>query len=173
LLSAACGDDKAATIVNDDISWHIGCASASGCGLYASHIQEAVGQNFRVSCNRSKTTGINITLTDPGFAGSIEESPRPPSTIVIANGDPASQSCNVTVREASDYNFAPETWQGMCVRSGGDCVLSGGALDGFDFKGTLICPTLLKTATGSAATYELGSGNDTSVPIKLEIDNCD
>lgn len=174
VLTAACGDDKAGPIVNDDISWHIGCASASGCGIYAAHVQEEVNQNFRVSCSRSKTSGYSITLTDPGFRGDGVEPARPPSSIIIENADPASQSCNVTVREASDYNFAQETWTGSCARSGGTCEFTGGPKDGWDFVGVLNCPALTKRATGTNAVYrlEIGAGDNPNGPVQLAVDNC-
>lgn len=167
LLAAACGDDKAGAILNEDISWHISCSSASGCGSYAAHVQMEVDQNFRVSCSRSKSSGLSITLTDPGVKRDGIVSERPPSSIIVTNADPASQSCNVAVKEASDFNFAQETFLGACAASGGDCMLTGGPADGWDFKGSLFCPTLMKGAT----TYKLENGVGGG-PIKLEVDNC-
>lgn len=170
-LLGACGDDKAGVIVNDDISWHIGtCNAVSGCGLYAAHIQEQVDQNFKVNCSKTKTGGYSISVTDPGFAGDGIEPARPPSTIVVENADPASQTCNVTVREATDYTFAPETWLGQCPSSGSGCTFTGGPADGWDFVGMLQCDAMTKRGTN--LTYKLGSGNDSSSPIKLAVDNC-
>ena len=168
-----CWPQPAATIrqkpsVNEDISWHIACTSASGCGSYAAHVQMDVDQNFSVSCSRSKSAGLSITVTDPGVKADGIESPRPPSSIIVTNADPASQSCSVALEEASDFSFAPETFLGACTSSGGDCTLTGGPADGWDFKGTLLCPTLMKG--GTAAKYKLenvGGG-----AIKLEVDNC-
>lgn len=173
LFTAACGDDKAGTIINDDVSWHLGCASESGCGLYAAHDQTAVDQNFTVSCSQSTSTGINITVSDPGFAGNAMEGARPPSSIVLTNGSPSGQSCNVTVLEKSDYTYvSAETFKGSCVSQGGDCVLSGGPADGWDFKGTLSCPGLAKQATGTSARFTLQNTMNGG-PVKLEVDNCD
>jgi hypothetical protein len=172
-LFAACGDDKAGPIVNDDISWHLGCASASGCGLYATHIQEQVDQNFKVSCSRTKATGLNITVTDPGFKGDGIDPARPPSSIVLSNSDPASQACNVSVLEKADYNYvSSETFKGSCAAQGGDCVLTGGPQNGWDFVGTLSCPGLMKTATGTAAKYILESGTAPGQPVSIAVDNC-
>lgn len=171
LLGGACGDDKPGAIVDDGISWHVrACEGGAGCGSYFAHIQAEEDENFRVSCSIGKTSGLRITLSDPGFPGDGIKPQRPPSTLTIENADVATQNCNVTLQEASMYQFARETWRGGCPRSGSGCTLTGGPRDGWDFVGTLFCDAILNTRNN--LTYELGSGTAPGAPIEIAVDNC-
>lgn len=173
--ASGCGDDKAGAIVNDDISWQIGCGPEGGCTLYQPHAQATVDQNFKVGCKRSGS-GITITLRDPGFKGDIvnNEPARPGSTLTINNAIP-NGACDVTVTDASEYGFADEKVAGSC--GAGDCTFTGSyKQDGWDFIGELRCTSLKKAnATGAGANrlYTVHAAGDSSIGVRLAIDNCD
>jgi hypothetical protein len=167
----ACGEEHPNPLVNEDVSWQLGCGESAGgenCNTFRAHIQdsEKVKDPFVVACKKV-STGLEITLTDKGDA---EES-RPSSVLKIENLDPKTGSCSVFVTERSAITDAQDFhFSGQC--SSGDCEVSGKTGGDWDFEGTIFCKNLT-TENGEVAPHTLIKGASIDKPVQLAVDNCD
>lgn len=182
LVIGSCADDGGGAKVNSDISWYVGCAAGStGCGSGRTYhnMMIAPKKRFQASCKRIGQV-IEFTITDPGAdddPGTPMNELHPGSSIEVSNGNPAAQTCDVTVRDFPSRDAAsPLQFVGKCKGSAtdGTCVLNGAFnQNGWLWAGTLECSSLMQRDSAAAARYtlysELGAGN----PVRIAVDNCD
>lgn len=176
LWLGSCGDEGGGGKANPDISWFVGCAT-SGCGSTAYHDQMKSKKRFKVSCEKIGQI-IEFTITDPGEPDdpatlSINEE-RPSSQIEVSNGNTATKTCDVTVRDTPAPGFAALEFYGKCAGSTAmpTCTLTGQMnVDGWDWKGTLICDRF-ERRNSPTALYTLVAGA-AGVPVNIAVDNCD
>ena len=170
LWFAACGDDEAGAIVHEDISWKL-----QGQGIHPGHTQANVEQRFKVSCSRT-SAGLNVRIEDPGFKGDPTMAggagaSRPAGAIEIRNGNPASNTCNVTVEDVDTYGFPAIKYTGTC---GTVCSLTGQyKFMGWDFSGSLACTGLTVSGSGPLAQnkYSLVNTVDSGA-VPISVANC-
>jgi hypothetical protein len=172
---SACSDDSGDAVVSDKVSWKLGCASATGCGVHASHTQATTKQKFKASCQRG-ATGLNATIEDPGYkgdpTGGVAGSMRPGSIIEIHNADPTLNRCNVTVKDTDTYGGFWVSYGGTC---GTECTFQGQfGYMGWDFSGTLICNSLTAVGSGALAQtkFTLTDAVNVGSPVQIDLDNC-
>jgi hypothetical protein len=167
----ACGEEHPNPLVNDDVSWQLGCGDSAGdqaCNTFSLHDQgsEKVQKPFVVACKKL-TTGFEITLTDKGDAAAS----RPSSVLRIENLNPKTGSCSVFVNERSQLTDAQDfKFSGQC--SAGDCEVSTTNGTGWDWEGTIKC-TNLTTENGEVAPHTLVKSALSGSPVSLAVDNCD
>ena len=166
----ACGEENPTPLVNDDVSWQLGCGEGvAGCNTYSLHDQasEKVTDPFTISCKRNSTGGFSITITDKGDS----EVSRPSSVLKIENLNPKNGSCSVFVNErskltdAQDFKFA-----GQCGND--DCEVTGSTGGNWDFEGTIKCSNLVEE-NQSQPPHTLVKSALSGSPVSLAVDNCD
>lgn len=166
----ACGEEHPNPLVNDDVSWQLGCGESGGgnCNTFRAHIQdsEKTKDPFTVSCEKT-STGLKIILKDKGDA----EQSRPASELKIENLNPKTGSCSVFVSERSAVSDAQDfDFSGQCAN--GDCEVSGTTGGDWDFQGTIFCSNLT-TENGEVAPHTLIKGASIDKAMELAVDNCD
>jgi hypothetical protein len=162
----ACGEEDASVLVGDETAWQLACPSGgAGCTSFHSHTALEEDGELEVKCDKSGSR-LNIRLKDPGS----ESDNRPGSTLRIEGLDPEAGSCTVTVTEAPDLEANEAVFTGTCRE--GDCEISGGEGEGWDFKGSIKCNHLVdpnNTSIPPRTLVKPGSGGDGA---PLSIDNC-
>jgi hypothetical protein len=176
LLFGACSDEKPSPIVNEDISWIVGCVSGKcGSGL-TSHSQEGdLDTPYTTTCGHNGAF-FQLSVRDPGRSAEFETPegdiilPRYPSTVrvtnITENGD-----CDVEVSEQDVGASGEFKYRASC---GEGCTLDvQGAQENWDFVGELSCDglTAFDNATEGAPRYSL-SQTDGS-PVLIKVGNCD
>lgn len=164
LSLAACGEEGADPLVNDTISWQVGCASA-GCVSFNAHSQEAAEEKFSVRCKKT-SIGLSVTITDPGSV----EANRTRGTLRIDNLNPKTGDCTVTVSDSATLRDNEQRFMGTCADQ--DCRITGGPANGWDFEGTIICDSLEVPNTAGGVIYTLNKANSKE-PVQLAVDNCE
>jgi hypothetical protein len=162
----ACGEENPNPLVNDDVSWQLGCGESAGdtCASFGAHTQndERVKDDFVVSCTKG-SSGLNVTITDPGDRAAN----RARSVFKVERLNAKAGSCTVTVTDSLMIDDFPITFRGQC--GDGDCEIQGSDSGDWDFDGTIFCKSL--TNDGEDA-HTLSKGGTTQ-PMVLKIDNCD
>ncbi|MFT3927385.1 MAG: hypothetical protein QM778_32925 [Myxococcales bacterium] len=177
LFLGACSDEKPGPIVNEEISWQIGCFSGMCGSSLTAHSQEIdLDVPYQVSCG-SNGSFFDITIYDPGRSQEMMtdqglQPARFPSTLNITNIDRDSgKSCNVEVTEQRVGDSGAFSYRGKC---GDACTLKVMPKEGnWDFIGELSCDGLTAQGNDSdeAPRYSLTEpGSDK--PVIIKVGNC-
>jgi hypothetical protein len=159
----ACGEEDPGVLVNDDIAWQLGCPSGvTGCTSFHGHRQKDVEEEFKAGCDKN-SGGLDVRIEDPGSAADN----RPGSVLKIEGLDPKTGTCgSVTVTEAPDLEANEGDFGGSCEAA--ECVITGGADEGWNFKGTIECNNLVD-GQGNPRTLQAPGGGG---GVPLAVDNC-
>ncbi len=175
LLFGACSDEKPGAIVNEDISWLLGCEQGQcGSGLTTHSQSNDLETPFTVVCGNNGAY-FDISVRDPGRTTEFVTvdgdtiSPRNPSVLKITNVTEGG-SCDVEVLERDVNASDPIPYRGKC---GKGCELNVlGAQENWDFVGELTCDGLTSFGNDAedSARYNLkqpGGG-----PVLIKVGNC-
>jgi hypothetical protein len=161
----ACGDDSPGALVNDGVTWQIGCPPGeAGCSSFNEHSnQPPDNPKFDVTCDKG-SSGYTVTLI------AKPEGMRPRSILTASDLTVGGSDCRVQVTEAATINDAELKFDGLCSKQA--CTVQVTKVSGFDVHVSLKCEGLTTKDTGDTTRYTLEEGGSDD-PVEFSVDNCD